>query len=108
MSIAGDGLRVAIDVLSVSLTAVGTVFFVAGTVGLLRFPDLYTRMHALTKADNVGLGLIVAGLALESESIAAFMQLLIIWFLVLLSSASSAHLLVRDAYRRGKRPQVGR
>lgn len=107
MSSTLDVLRLAVDLLSVLLIVTGAVFFVTGTVGLLRFPDLFTRMHALTKADNLGLGLIVAGLAVESESVAAFMQLLIIWFLVLLSSASGAHLLVRDAYRRGKRPQGG-
>ena len=40
----------------------GAFFFLAGTVGLLRFPDSLTRLHALTKADNLGLGLIVLGL----------------------------------------------
>ena len=40
----------------------GIFFFLAGTVGLLRFPDTLTRLHALTKADNLGLGLIVLGL----------------------------------------------
>ena len=56
------------DILSTLLLIAGAVFFLAGTVGLLRFPDVYTRLHALTKADNVGLGLMVAGLALQSES----------------------------------------
>ena len=39
----------------------GAFFFLAGTVGLLRFPDSLTRLHALTKADNLGLGLVVVG-----------------------------------------------
>lgn len=99
-----DWLNLARDAIAVALILIGGVFFVAGTAGLLRFPDLYTRMHALTKADNVGLGFVTAGLALQSESFAAFAQLLVIWFLVLLSSASGAHLLVRDARIRGKRP----
>ena len=55
------------DYLSAALLIAGAVFFLAGTLGLLRFPDVYTRLHALTKADNVGLGLIVAGLAVHSE-----------------------------------------
>ena len=45
------------DLLSTVLLIAGGVFFLAGTLGLLRFPDVYTRLHALTKADNVGLGL---------------------------------------------------
>lgn len=104
MSAVADIAPFIADALSVVLIACGAVFFIAGILGLLRFPDLYTRLHALTKADNVGLGLIVAGLALQSESLPALLQLLIIWFLVLLSSASGAHLLVRDAFRRGRRP----
>jgi multicomponent Na+:H+ antiporter subunit G len=55
----------------------GNVFFLAGTFGLLRFPDVYPRLHALTKADNVGLGLIVAGLAIQAASWAAALKLLL-------------------------------
>jgi multicomponent Na+:H+ antiporter subunit G len=50
--------------LSAVLILLGAFFFLAGTLGLLRFPDVYTRLHALTKADNLGLGLTVLGLAL--------------------------------------------
>lgn len=89
---------------TVALLATGAFFFIAGTAGMLRFPDLYTRMHSITKADNVGLGFIVAGLALQVPSWTALAQLLIVWILVLLSSASGAHLLARGAFRRGRQP----
>ena len=46
------------DYATACLLILGGIFFLAGTVGLLRFPDVYTRLHALTKADNVGLGFI--------------------------------------------------
>ena len=46
----------------------GMFFFVAGTVGLFRYPDFFTRLHALTKADNLGLGLVIAGLAVQASS----------------------------------------
>ncbi len=82
----------------------GTLFFFAGTLGLLRFPDVFTRLHALTKADNAGLGLIIAGLAIESRSIMVAAKLLLIWALVLLASASVAHLIARVALQRGLRP----
>ena len=51
---------------SAGLVLAGAFFFLAGTVGLLRFPDVYNRLHALTKADNLGLGLVVAGLAIQA------------------------------------------
>jgi monovalent cation/proton antiporter MnhG/PhaG subunit len=55
-------VAVALNVFSVAAISFGVFFFLAGTVGLLRFPDTLTRLHALTKADNLGLGLIMLGL----------------------------------------------
>ena len=92
-----------IDVLTTILLLAGAFFFFAGTLGLLRFPDVYTRLHALTKADNVGLGLIVLGLAIQSDTLAGAGKLLLIWFLVMLAGASSANLIARGALRRGIR-----
>ena len=92
------------EFLTLLLLLAGAGFFLAGTVGLLRFPDVYTRLHAITKADNVGLGLVVAGLVLQAESWAAMGKLLLIWLLVLLASASVAHVVARTALRKGIRP----
>lgn len=92
------------DYLSAALLLIGGLFFLAGTVGLLRFPDLFTRLHALTKADNVGLGLTVAGLAVQAESWAVAGKLLLIWLLVLLAGASVSYLIAHGALRRGIQP----
>lgn len=75
----------------------GAFFFLAGTVGVLRFPDVYTRLHAVTKADNFGLGLIVFGLALTAESWPAVLQLMLIWLLVMLASTTACYLVARTA-----------
>lgn len=91
------------DYLCAVLLCTGTVFFLAGTLGLLRFPDVYTRLHALTKADNVGLGLMVAGLAVQVETWTVVGKLLLIWLLVLLAGASVAHLIASGALHRGVR-----
>jgi multicomponent Na+:H+ antiporter subunit G len=93
-----------LDVVSAGLLILGGAFFLAGTAGLLRFPDVYTRLHALTKADNLGLGLVVAGLAVQSESWAAVGKLALIWLLVLVASAFACHLVGRAALRRGIAP----
>jgi len=92
-----------IDFLSAVLLISGGLFFLAGTFGLLRFPDVFTRLHALTKADNVGLGLTVAGLAMQTESWIVMGKLLLIWFLVLLSGASVSFLIAQGALQRGIR-----
>lgn len=75
--------------------AAGALFFLVGTLGLLRFPDVYTRIHALTKADNLGLGLIVIGLLPSLEHPSQGLKLLLIWLLVLAASATSGYLVAR-------------
>lgn len=92
------------DVLSVLFTLGGALFFVAGTLGVLRFPDVYTRLHALAKADNLGLGLVVLGLALQASTPASVLKLLLIWLLAMLASATASHLLGQAALRYGIRP----
>lgn len=93
-----------VDGLTGLLYALGAGFFFAGTVGLLRFPDVYCRLHAVTKADNVGLGLVILGLVLQAESWAVAGRLLMTWLLVLGASATVAHLIARASLRRGITP----
>lgn len=78
----------------------GLAFFIAGSIGLLRLPDTYSRLHALTKADNVGLGLLVLGLVLLSSNVLMAVKLVLVWVLVLASSAASAHLIAQSARQR--------
>jgi multicomponent Na+:H+ antiporter subunit G len=85
-----------IDLLAGLLIACGAFFFFAGTVGLLRFPDVLARLHALTKADTLGLGLIVLALALRAESWAVRLKLVLIWILVLGATATTCHLIARS------------
>lgn len=92
-----------IEAASLAFVAGGLVFFLAGTVGMLRFPDIYTRLHALTKADNLGLGLVVAGLALQAPDAAYVVKLVLIWALVLLASATACYLMAQRAWAHGHR-----
>jgi multicomponent Na+:H+ antiporter subunit G len=91
-----------LDFFSIAAIGAGTFFFFAGMVGLLRFPDPLTRLHALTKADNLGLGLIALGLLPRADSALSALKLIVIWALVLLSGASTAQLIGR-ALRRGRK-----
>jgi multicomponent Na+:H+ antiporter subunit G len=91
-----------LDLFSILAIGLGAFFFLAGTVGLLRFPDSLTRLHALTKADNLGLGLVALGLLPRAESPLSALKLIVIWALVLLSGASTAQLIGR-ALRRGRK-----
>ncbi|WP_294532649.1 monovalent cation/H(+) antiporter subunit G [uncultured Rhodoblastus sp.] len=94
-------MSVALDLFSIVAIAAGAFFFFAGSVGLLRFPDSLTRLHALSKADNLGLGLVVLGLLPRVASLLDALKLVAIWALVLLSGAASAQLIGRALRRRG-------
>lgn len=91
----------AIDLISDICLIIGSVFFMAGTIALLRFPDVYTRLHALAKADNLGLGFTMLGLILRAEHFASGIKLGLIWFLVLVASTAVSFLVARRAHRRG-------
>jgi multicomponent Na+:H+ antiporter subunit G len=86
-----------LEAASALLLLTGAFFFFAGTVALLRFPDVYTRLHALAKADNLGLGCVLAGLALQADSAVLALKLLLVWPLVLAASAAVGYAIARRA-----------
>lgn len=83
----------------------GLLFFMSGSLGLLRFPDLFSRLHAVTKADTTGFGLLALGLICRAESAQAVFTLIVIWLLVMVSSATNCQLLAR--YGEGSHPHMG-
>jgi multicomponent Na+:H+ antiporter subunit G len=91
------------DLFTILAVTGGAFFFMAGTVGLLRFPDPLTRLHALTKADNLGLGLIVLGLLPQAHGPVDALKLVTVWLLVQLAGATVSQLIAREARRGGPR-----
>ena len=94
-----------LDGFSLLLILSGIGFYVAGTVGLLRLPDIYCRLHALTKADNLGLGLLILGLAIQASGPLTVLKLLLIWILALSASAAGCQLIAEHARRSEREPQ---
>lgn len=82
------------------LLVVGGVFFLGGTIGLVRFPDTYARLHALTKADTLGLGFTVLGLAVLAGSLAVTAKLLFIWVVASLTSSTLCYLIAGAVRKR--------
>ena len=81
-------MNLVVDLFSALAVGGGVLFFIAGTVALLRFPDSLSRLHGLTKADNLGLGLVVLGLLPRAASPLAGLKLVVLWALVQISSAT--------------------
>ncbi|MGM4895213.1 monovalent cation/H(+) antiporter subunit G [Tardiphaga sp. 839_C3_N1_4] len=89
------------DIWTICAVSAGALFFLAGTVGLLRFPDTPTRLHALTKVDNLGLGLIVLGLLPQTGSLLFAVKLIMVWLLVQLSGAVVTQLIAGAVRQHG-------
>ena len=96
-------MRLALDIVTVLAVCGGAIFFLAGTVGLLRFPDLLTRLHALTKADNLGLGLVGSGLLPQADGSFAVLKLVSVWLLAQLAGATVTQMVARTMRRGGQR-----
>lgn len=91
---------------SIITLIVGLFFLLVATVGLLRLPDVYNRLHATTKCDTLGAGLVLLSLALQSETgVAVRLALLIIF--ILLTNPTAAHVIARAAYVTGISPVIG-
>ncbi len=86
-----------LDLFTMGAVLAGALFFLAGTVGLLRFPDPLTRLHALTKADNLGLGLIVIGLLPQVAWPLGAFKLIAIWLMALFAATTVSQLMARAA-----------
>lgn len=84
--------------------AAGVVFFIAGSLALLRFLDPLSRLHALTKADSLGLGLIVLGLLPWAGGWLPALKLILVWLLVLLAGATATQL-IAERIRRSEPPR---
>lgn len=84
------------DLFTILAVLGGALLFLAGTLGLIRFPDTLTRLHALTKVDNLGLGLVVLGLMPQLGFLTAA-KMLAVWLLVQLSGAIVTQILARSA-----------
>ena len=94
-------MSLVMDIWTICAVSAGALFFLAGTVGLLRFPDTLTRLHALTKVDNLGLGLITLGLLPQTSSLLFAVKLVIVWLLVQLSGAVVTQLIAGAVRQHG-------
>lgn len=94
-----------LEVTGLTLLVAGTAFSLIAALGLLRLPDSFCRLHAVTKADTLGFGLIVLGLILRDPHWHAAGQMLLVWLLIMASGATACQLLAR--YQRQRRDSDG-
>lgn len=92
----------ALAIASGALLILGALFAFVAAVGIVRFPDVLTRMHAATKPQTFGLLLILAGLSLRVESLSDLTLVLVVALFQLLTAPVSAHMVGRAAFRTGQ------
>ena len=88
-----------LDILSITMFFIGAAFFITGSIGMLRMPNVLLRLHASAKADNLGLAFLFAGLALQASSIVIVFKLILIWILLIVSSAAACNIIAQKALR---------
>ncbi len=86
----------------------GSAFVLAGGVGLLRFPDFYSRIHAAGITDTMGAWLIVVGLMFSAGWTLVTAKLLMLLLFLVITSPLASHALAKAAYVRGLKPMTGR
>jgi len=94
-----------LDTLSWILLAGGSFFVIAGAIGMLRFPDFYTRLHAVGVCDTMGAGLLLAGLMLQSGLSLTTVKLLLIFYFVIFTGPTATHALAETALNARLGPQ---
>ena len=93
-----------LDTVGVAFVGVGLLFIIIGSVGIVRLPDFFSRTHAASKVDTVGVVIVSLGIAcIEGFSIVG-LKVLLIGLFVTLTNPVSSHALARAAFRSGLKP----
>ena len=95
-----------VDFLSWILLLGGAFFLLVGAIGVLRFPDFYTRLHAVSVCDTMGAGMIIAGLMLQGGLTMVTVKLLLMFYFMIFTGPTAVHALAEAALRGRLKPVV--
>jgi multicomponent Na+:H+ antiporter subunit G len=90
----------------ISMSA-GLFFVLAGTIGVIRLPDFYTRLHAAGMTDTLGAELILLALLFQADNVQMVLKLLLVAFFLFVTSPTATHAVAHAAYRAGLKPLLG-
>ena len=94
------------NIISIVLIAGGVFFLTVGVIGLVRLPDVYTRLHATTKCDTMGAGMVLVGLAFQGDLISA-LKLVLIAVFIWVTNPTAAHVIAKASWTTGFMPVLG-
>lgn len=96
-------IEAALTLIAAALIVIGALFSLVAAIGLIRLPDLYTRMHAASKAGTMGSGLVLIAIAVNATDTGTMTRALAGVVFFLLTAPVSSHLLAKAAYAVGYR-----
>lgn len=106
LSLTEIGINSILNILTIIFLLLGTFFIFSGSLGVFRFPDVYTRLHAATKASTLGIACILIGafifLYVEHQIVSGKLLLAILF--ILLTAPVSGHMISRAAHKSGVKP----
>ena len=94
------------NILSIILIVSGIFFMLVGSIGIIRLPDFYSRTHAVSKSDTLGITLVILGLIIFEGLTINSLKLTFIVLFIALSNPIGTHALARAAYKRQVKPQL--
>ena len=100
-------MDVFLDALSWASLIIGSIFLLIGGIGLIRLPDMYTRMHGASLIDTLGIGLILLGLCFQAGFTIVTIKLLLIFIFIFFTSPTATHALASAALDEGLKPVLG-
>ena len=92
------------NVVTIVLVVLGLVWLAIGGIGILRFPDFYSRLHPAGKADTFGATLLLIGLAVHQGLSLLTLKVLLIELFILLANPAATHAIGRAAFKTGLKP----
>jgi len=99
-------MDIVLDVLSWILLLGGAIFLLVGAIGTLRFPDFYTRLHAVSVCDTMGAGLVLVGLMLQGGLSLVTVKLLLVFYFMIFTGPTAVHALAQAAMQSKQKPLV--
>lgn len=102
-----DWLALIRTVGTILFMSAGLFFVLAGTIGVLRLPDFYTRLHAAGMTDTLGAELILLALVFQADNLQMVLKLLLVAFFLFVTSPTATHAVAYAAYRAGLKPYLG-
>jgi multicomponent Na+:H+ antiporter subunit G len=96
------------EVVSAILLLGGMFFFTLGSVGIVRFPDFFTRLHPTGKSETMGASLVILALAVHEGWALVALKVLLVQIFIFFGTPAAAHAMGRAAYRAALRPWTGK